>query len=343
MGRYYDTLFNLELRHTYYTDGLSKDFVIEPLPDAQKLLKNYNCILKSALIPGLKSVSSARVLYQSINSGHVPLTAITSSVRFRFILQLTNPAFLNFTDLVVKTSNTQVFYFSNTGGNLLAEELVDLQPKHFIYNFSSVNNPDELRVFDRDNVEIVALRKTLTGGPAFSVELDLNEYPDAKYKLELFALNVSTGESRMFYFDNALKPSVAFGIVEIYKTSNTFPGNAFRIEFARKTSFWRYFVVVKNGVGGDLYTVVDTGLTPVVFSVVSPPYSNHENDVIGALLEQYPAGGVVLIKSNTKIAYSEAKKASIELRKNGQVSPPLIRHLPNPEIIKPKTEAYVFV
>ncbi len=351
MARFFDKLFDIELLHDYYTSGKSRDFILSPTADTIQLIKGYRSLIKNrASDDRSENTVGLSVVYEATDNAHTPLIPINQNERFRFAMKLVNPTFLNFTDIPAKNNSNEIYYYHNNSGSPLTQEVLELQPKVFTYRVTSAFTPDNLKVFGIDGSEITALQATLSGGPDFEVELDLSGYPDGKYKLELFDGITSTGESQDIYFDNALKAEGVFGIVEIYKANNDFPHETLQIQFNKSEVYWKYFVLVKAGdIGTDTYEVIDAedysgGGTAIEFSKVdSGSYTAADDAVVAALLNQHPDGEVVLIKSDTLIAYSESKKTDLQLRKNGQFSPPLTSHLPNPAVANPKAESFVFI
>jgi hypothetical protein len=77
-------LFHLNLAHKYYSDGVCRDFTIEPTPRTARLLAGYRCVLKSG--PGWLRVFHDNKLPQPGKDD-----------RFVFNLQLENPQFPLFT------------------------------------------------------------------------------------------------------------------------------------------------------------------------------------------------------------------------------------------------------
>ena len=84
-------IFGLSVRHTYYSDGVCPDFVVEPTADTARLLRNYRCVLKSRK-------DGVLIVAELADSG-APMIPVDSAVNFRFNLRLQNSDFPLFTDL----------------------------------------------------------------------------------------------------------------------------------------------------------------------------------------------------------------------------------------------------
>ena len=75
----------LTLNHEYYADGSCTDFVIEPSPATEKLLRNHRCVLKTSAV-GL------RIFIGALESG-APLIPPSTDAVFSFHMRLNNKDF----------------------------------------------------------------------------------------------------------------------------------------------------------------------------------------------------------------------------------------------------------
>lgn len=122
----------MNVSHTYYKDLICDDFTIEPTPYTAYLMKQMDILL----IPfrgGGKLVYSGNIEQKFIDyiikKGYeeyclqhkkVCLSHIKHCPRFSFKMYLTNPLFLNFTDLPIDLNPTsECLYLSNSGAGKL--------------------------------------------------------------------------------------------------------------------------------------------------------------------------------------------------------------------------------
>lgn len=84
-------VFALRVTHDYYVDGRCQDFLIEPNPETERLLRNHRCVLKS-LPDGIRVLTA-------VDDHGKPFIAFPKEMIFTFHLRLQNPDFVLFTDL----------------------------------------------------------------------------------------------------------------------------------------------------------------------------------------------------------------------------------------------------
>ena len=84
-------ILDLEVRHSYYDDGVCPDFVLEPTLDTGRLLRNHRCILKPRR-DGLLTLAE-------LGDTGVPAIAVDTTATFRFNMRLRSGDFPLFTDL----------------------------------------------------------------------------------------------------------------------------------------------------------------------------------------------------------------------------------------------------
>ena len=128
----YNPLFNLKLRHSYYTNKKCLDFVIKPLPETETLLKNNRLLLHN----NRDEISIiAPCLADDTLWIHLPNHTV-----FYFYLQLESETFLNFTELIDNDSS-KIYHFSNVSDReIFSQELsstVEERPQYLPKNFSN--------------------------------------------------------------------------------------------------------------------------------------------------------------------------------------------------------------
>nr|VFJ43028.1 MAG: hypothetical protein BECKDK2373B_GA0170837_100411 [Candidatus Kentron sp. DK] len=106
--RKFFTLFDVRLTHSYYADGRCPDFVVEPVPDTQRLLERYRCMSRN-------DEDGIRVLARLDERGR-SLLPMGWDVSFVFSMRLRNPGFELFTDLSGMAENDAPLYTNTTPG-----------------------------------------------------------------------------------------------------------------------------------------------------------------------------------------------------------------------------------
>lgn len=115
--------FGLICYHDYYSDLLSKDFIIEPTPETVQQLRNYHLIHKP--------LDFGFLVTYSPEESPQRLKHATKNLRFSFTMKLKNKRFVNFTDLPFH-SDWQAFHFSNL--NVGTSE-IDREPAREVYYY----------------------------------------------------------------------------------------------------------------------------------------------------------------------------------------------------------------
>lgn len=89
----YLALLRFEIKHTYYQDSCSPDFLVEPTTATARLLRNHRAVIK----PFRYGVQL--YIAEDPSKPSTPLIPFTDPIRFEFALRLRNKAFASFTDL----------------------------------------------------------------------------------------------------------------------------------------------------------------------------------------------------------------------------------------------------
>ncbi len=107
MSTTYTELFNLDIKHTYYTDGLCPDFSIVPTSECSEILQGHRIIVKNR-VDGIQLVIA--VTGESENM--LPFIDISGISKFSFYMQLNESAFSNYTQLT-PINKDQIYCYDN--------------------------------------------------------------------------------------------------------------------------------------------------------------------------------------------------------------------------------------
>ncbi len=103
----YAILATVTLQHDYYADGASQDFEILPSADTAAALKGAGLLTKA--------VGNVLVILSKLDDTGATYIELPAGLKLRFYLQLSNPAFLNITN--VPGAPGKALYFSNLHAN----------------------------------------------------------------------------------------------------------------------------------------------------------------------------------------------------------------------------------
>jgi len=317
----FDTLFEIELAHTYYTSKVSEDSTIEPTPGTRRLMQDYGLLFRETSGGGL-------VLYEyypDVTDHPHPVHPVEEELQFSFFLRSSSTVLLNYTDLDIDRPSDQILYFSNLQSNqqdgrlLLSADTSDeyvssqddllLRPPLFNYSFQSVQTSVDMEVKDVFGNVVQHSRILVVDGEG-SFTVDLRKRTPGKYSLAIDGSTVME-----FYASDSLVRRSALGVIDIL-TGSGVPAayrfldtnfdvvpRTYHIRFNRRETWWKYYVVLKyrpdiqpddlsiKQTGGALHftrqsaTTLPDGFTAVPF-LSTAPIPLEEEPVSGLRLER---------------------------------------------------------
>ncbi|MEM7038978.1 MAG: hypothetical protein AAF570_18500, partial [Bacteroidota bacterium] len=114
-------LFSFEVRHTYFADGRCPDFGMVPTPDTQRILDGHRLLMRP--------FSGGFRVYAELNDLGEFMLPLAQGTLFRFLLQLENPNFYNYTDLSPFRAHQQIY--DNAAAILLPDGVLQIShPVH---------------------------------------------------------------------------------------------------------------------------------------------------------------------------------------------------------------------
>jgi hypothetical protein len=265
MNIQFNTLFSINLRHNYYTNGLCPDFDIVPTAECQMNLRRFGL--------GVKQIGGVLVVYfEQSAATSMPRVKLDDWTPFRFVMQLKQFAFYNYT---VLPNATKPFLFSNinesgvekvpnTEGVILSKtnapnsgDLIDVKSNAFSVNHSLGTTSIDLSILRPQTG--FQLAKTVEARPlTTSTPVSLPNFQSGLVKIQ----SNSNGTPQYIYSEASVAAIRPFGVIEIWKgaaTDYTTP-QVFTLNWERKVDFWRYFIL-KNIVPPSPHPVVPTPYT----------------------------------------------------------------------------------
>lgn len=377
MNIIYQRLFNLGIGHDYYTDQRAKGVTLLPTPATATSLVNSKMLFK-------KVNNGIVVLYRALDDGLTPMIDLGGDAKFTFYLSADyKNEFLNITDLDESVSrryeSSNIVYFTNDPANAstdagspetITHRVIDsLESQLFTYLFSLPAGPPEVLIRVTNALgSLVSVGKSTDGTSLpttltltkseedlYSQQIDLRNQPTGLYTITIRDIaDANTLREELVYADSELASRDVLGIVDIvYETATDHlygDTEEYLLQFSRKETIWKYFVVDKNGkidlVANDLL-VTDTGVGG------GDPYDtyvfNREGDEPHADIRVNNLD-TIIFRSTAPIPFYEEPKLNLELRRNpGNLQ--VIANLPNPShsgVTKddsgsPASEIYVFI
>ncbi len=345
-------LFEVLFYHSYYTSGISRDFIIEPAARCRQLLRNYGLLFK-------KTPQGFVVLYEIIRDEadqSAPLKSIEEEIKLSFILKPSNPYLLNYSDLPLRSEPNHLYRLHNMNDNLKNDELlltsstninhlsqsdrIEVKPQLFQYRRAMAKTVTEMELIDEWGASVTS--KTLVAvEDLLSFTVDLTGRPPGRYLLKL------DGEVVLdFYASDELMRQNAFGVVDLFsgdlvpeayrfvrESGEAHPRYVVRLETRR--TYWKYHVAFK-------YYERDKKFDPKKVTVNHPDASvSFESQEVFDEKEAIPKE---IFLSDRELSLTEApvKGIDLKLKKSGQGGGDgnkvdLRKNLPNPSVrsVKP--------
>lgn len=332
----YDILLSVQLQHDYY-GGPCPDVALVPTPDCVAAMNDCGLLFRAT--------ADGVVLLFGTNERNQVIRKITSLTRFRFLLQLRNPAFLNVTKLIYPTLSLGKPYYcaSNVADNgiidnttVLAKSTGKVGDREYgSLVGAALTIPLGPTVTQVSLTQVVpkAGRKTIVTIPVAgrdSLKLDLSALEIApKQSISLssgrYALELAGPAPSVFpiYYEASPMP-VSLGIIELYKdeTTNYAAKTSYTLTFRADT--WKYYLidsasqVTINAAGTDLanLSASTTGLGGLTLGWVKE--TEIEADTFEqrqyALLKNRNAGKpIFLLRSNRGMTQTAESAVTVKL------------------------------
>jgi hypothetical protein len=309
MIRSYKILFRVEINHSYYTDGVSKDFDIYPTQETAAWLHENNMLFR-------RDDTGIRVFYtDSKKMGPSEPFTPFDAVELRFMLFLKNPEiFFNITDLVIDTQaykSGQLLLLKNSAFTqpLNLSLVNEVRPFAFSYVFPQTTTvpttkKGQIEVIDPlgRNVPLSSpdpLQVIPDAKGNFSYPMDLTGFPRGEYIFKTKVNNAGLIEKRV-YVDNRVLAENPFGLIAIDLPASAVafePNTVFKAMLNKKSPIWKYFLLMKNLNPATGYSVIDaTEHSTITFTEEDPVEINGITTLVFVSDQQIPLSEIPLDK-----------------------------------------------
>ncbi|GMQ29996.1 hypothetical protein [Algoriphagus confluentis] len=355
MNILYSRLFEIQLLHDFFKDGISQSLSLTPDSSTHHLLKNGRMLTRS-LPKGMI------VLFRAEENLTDPETPLQVPCRFRFFINSSNPSFLHTItdwDTPVKEFKTgSFFHFKNNPANAssnpttpetLGYQILDgLRPKDLLEQVKLSTHPASVIFRLRDEAgNLISSGKDSDGNPLpldlplspddleiFSLRVDLKDKADGIYSLELRSqTDTETLFYKAYFFSSDAIGNTSMGIMEISYVSS--PARLYgemeyyALKLKRKATRWTYIIVNQNkklNLGTNQLSIRDRG------NPLGTPYGIYTFQQDGGAPHpdiRVNNAETVIFKSQVPIPFFESPKLNLELRRTPG-NRVLYANLPNP-------------
>jgi hypothetical protein len=228
----YDILFEVDVRHGFYTSGFSHDFVIEPTNESAELLNRYGLIWRS-------SENGFKVYAPVVPDTNPPQLARPldgASLKFSFLVSIANKSLENITHLPDYDPNRSIYYFSNLQEDIdgdirflgdhiansrIAAPVEAIKTPILNYKFDNPVSEAEFTLTDMFGIEYTPEH------PQFNYDEQTLAFQHnlgkiAGMKSGRYIMTDNQGGSLPFYFSRDLYGKDVFGIIEIFTNTTKF-------------------------------------------------------------------------------------------------------------------------
>lgn len=350
----YSKLISLKVKHDYYQNNLSADLYFNPVSGVKNTFRNQRWLNK-VYDTGFSLICQA-------DAANKPVVGI-GDVTLHYGIGLRNAAKFSAVTILDQTvpaktfSNQKKMYFCNEGLNEVLQYLIldDIIPDVFNLNFSvaDVHTAVTLRVnsivinnntveFDTNGAPVPGPyhidRKT---DKTFSKLFEMRHLPDGLYTVSV-KNGADTGAdivTFIFFKSAELATMSIFGVLEltIPATDTVITETVFSINFKRKSTTWKYFVVNQSGIDLDDFDILLKDKSNDGTPDGNPVYSkynfsgNPPAQPVPDPLNNVAGTSALLFASTVKIPFFETVKTGLKLiRKEGGTEVVLSENLPNP-------------
>lgn len=315
----YLPIFSLEVSHDYYTDKRCPDFVLEPTPETEQLLRNHRGIFTP--LP-----TGVRVL-MPVGADGKPLIPFDAAATFGFRLRLENTSFPLFSDLSALESLAAPLY-SNNGVNpqLQLTSRTASNTERF-----SVRKPAAKDAFTLSGTPLSGALPSAFQVAGLGTVVAPQAYDQTAKVVTLNSQAAKIGDS--FIITYPTTPSLLRGVfadVEITVDPASGGASAFQIAFKAKQARWKYYVVTAKTDNPPTLPAIEDKDKAIVFQSANLTQSPDATDGIASeLIAKYPTLQTFRFLSSALIPCQQATRKSIQLQLNGEK---VLDALPNPAL-----------
>jgi hypothetical protein len=345
----FKTLFRIDCRHTFYTDGRCADFSLQPTAATAQLLRSRRSVFRWGGDAGA-------VIYQLNETGSAPMLSFQTADALVFVITTRSSEIFQITTATELPASGTIKLYSNhsrtaTGGYLsLQAAEVKLSAEVLTHKVIS-NSAGTATVYNRAGTEI-AVTSFAAGSQAKELQFDLQQLSPGIYVVAETVGMITTNTT--YYVDSELARQQIFGILYIENNSAypyDYSGNdAYKISFTATSRTWSYYMVMPSTATFSEYEIEDKsgGKNRYSDSVAGPIAFNRITSIPGsdAIAPMLQSSGktVVLFQSQQPIAFTQKARGKLQFTHKASLGDKsIIAELPNPDIRKTGTNMFIYI
>lgn len=331
MANTYKELFSIRISHNYYENGFTSDFSLVPLPQTQKLARQYKLIFRPT--PDGIDVLSL------MTGDNTPFLDLGNDNKLSFAMTLHNTDLLNITNLPGSPDSRQVYHIENTpevGTSIVSREWTLVNPKSSRFTYACESEANEISLKSTGPFGETQTTRMHKNGNRFTANFDLHNKPEGKYILEATE-DGQIREAEAVYVSEVLWKTRPFALVDIFTNELNYDSKKkYYIKLTARKINWTYRINLSKDYTGSTISIKDERESPeVLFKLIG---SNNKSKGKSLKFRSYQANRP---NQKAKIAFNETPIGDFKLviEKNGTMTE--IPGLPNPAIDQVKTEMHI--
>lgn len=366
----YRKMISLNVRHNYYEDGLCNDLQFFPSQSTNTKIRNQHWINKNFS-------TGFHVVCQIDSGGKAMIPIDDSSLHYGILLR--SAAQFTAVTMLDQTAPAKIFgsgkkmFFYNEGLNEALKYIIldKIIPDIYTFQFDIATKPAAVNIrVGNDTNNNLSVNYGTDGLPipgpyllnkniddSYSGSLNMKNLPDGLYTISVrneadTGSNITTFK---VFKSNEFSAGSYFGVLQIKlpATDNKISELKFKINFNRKSTIWKYYVINKSGIDFSDFSILLKDESLDNSADGNPAYEKYQFSRSVPLptdpdpLLKITNDEVILFKSTTPIPFYQQVKTGLQLfKKEGNKETPINKNLPNPPAEKQagdESKMYIYI
>ncbi|WP_367391961.1 hypothetical protein [Lewinella sp. LCG006] len=321
----YSHLFQIDIHHSYFSNGICPGLQIKPTRISQQIMNAYGIRMKNS--------PSGVVIYQAVEdqgTGNNE-SKIKAPVVLSFSLESSDPLFLNYTQMDIAESDAKIYFSSTLPSE--ADGLIPISPKNKV-TFTSIQQTIQFSP-PPENTALTIKLYTIAGEKIYEEVLSPEDAARGTFQLVIpdegeLLLNLETEdgqvqEQSLYVLSDRVHSYNLLGVLQIV----VFPsvaqalldgqGPVYQLDFSARKTTWRYYFIDRGQNGFDQFKLFKNG--------------EALTEVGGPEAVQLPGGQTAQVMTlQSPMALQERPSDKIELEVSGGSQSLIKLQLPSPNV-----------
>jgi hypothetical protein len=345
----FKSLFRIDCRHTFYTDGRCADFSLQPTAETAQLLRSRRSVFRWGGDAGA-------VIYQLNEAGSAPILSFQTGDALVFVISTRSSELFQITTATELPASGTIKLYSNhsrtVSSGYLSLQSADVKLSAAVLTHKVISNTAGVAaIYNRAGTEITST-VFAAGSQNKELQFDLQLLSPGIYVVAETSGMVTTNTT--YYVDSELARQQIFGILYIENNSAypyDYSGNdAYKLSFTATSRTWNYYMVMPSTATFSEYEIEDKsgGTNRYSDSVAGPITFNRITSIPGsdtiAPMLQSSGKTVVLFQSQQPVSFAQKARGKLQFTHKALLGDKsIVAELPNPDIRKTGTNMFIYI